>query len=235
MLLSSHTLVIISVLIFAILVSNPTFAYASGIQITSVLDAYGVQSDSSNEISMIKTSDGPCGLGVNANSNRIYVAHYRSNELSVIDGSANKILTTAPLSGIPCGLTIDPESNMIYVISEVGNFVSLIDGYTNSVRTTLPVANPYELAVNRNTNMVYVSNYKSDIVFVIKKDYSVDRPELLSPYVVGIIISVLAIAAAGGAVVYVLLRKKKSKMLAVSILFVILQDLKVFSSHIMMF
>ncbi|MGH9909570.1 MAG: YncE family protein, partial [Nitrososphaerales archaeon] len=159
----------------------------------------------------------------------LYVANSNSNYVSVIDTKSNSVVDDIPVGSHPSKVAVNPDTNMVYTLSTASNSTSIIDGSTNSVRTTLPVANPYELAVNRNTNMVYVSNYKSDIVFVINT--SVDRPWLLSPYVVGIIIiCVLTIAAAGGAVVYVLLRKKKSKMLGVSILFVILQDLKVFSS-----
>ena len=48
---------------------------------------------------------------------------------------------------------------MIYVANYDDNTTSVIDGKTNSVVKTVHVGkNPYGIAVNPNTNMIYVSN-----------------------------------------------------------------------------
>ena len=47
----------------------------------------------------LETGDGPRGLGINAFTNKIYVANYLSDSVSVIDGGTNTIEATILLDG----------------------------------------------------------------------------------------------------------------------------------------
>jgi YVTN family beta-propeller protein len=84
----------------------------------------------------------------------------------------------------PVGIVVNPNTNMVYVsgglsnttyIIEKGETYSLgktifyvIDGKTNSVVKTLPLSGlPGIVAVNPNTNMVYMPNYGSNTTYVI--------------------------------------------------------------------
>ena len=60
----------------------------------------------------------PLDVGVNASTNRIYVANSTSSTVSVIDGASNTVLST--ISGViswPYGVGVNSSTNRIYVSS----------------------------------------------------------------------------------------------------------------------
>jgi len=71
------------------------FTIISAVTIASLfilVNAFGAGPD-------LETGEGPRGLGINAFTNKIYVANYLSDTVSVIDGQTNSIETTIPLEG----------------------------------------------------------------------------------------------------------------------------------------
>ena len=78
-------------------------------------------------------------MAVNPNTNRIYVANYYSNNVSVIDGAGNTIVATVPVGNSPWGVAVDPNTNLIYVANYSSNSVSVIDGASNTVVGTIAV------------------------------------------------------------------------------------------------
>ena len=95
----------------------------------------------------------PVGVGVNQNTNMVYVTNHDSNTVSVIDGSTNAVVKTIPV-GYSL-VAVNPITNEIYVDNSYNN-VTVIDGTTNNVTTTIqiPVGGG---AVNVNTNKIYES------------------------------------------------------------------------------
>jgi len=73
----------------------------------------------------LETGDGPRGLGINAFTNKIYVANYISDSVSVIDGVTNTIEAIIQLEGggpfaVSSGATqvaVNPYYNLVYINS----------------------------------------------------------------------------------------------------------------------
>lgn len=113
--------------------------------------------------------DGKHIVAVNSTTHRVYVANSADNTVTVIDGTSNTVVATLPVGTTPSGIAVDATTNKIYVAnanpnSTTDRTVSVIDGATNAVSTvtlvSAPVSNksnPYDIAVNPQTNKVYVS------------------------------------------------------------------------------
>ena len=85
----------------------------------------------------LETGDGPRGLGVNSFTNKIYIANYLSDTVSVIDGETNTVEATIPIDGGggifvtsgPAGVAVNPYQNLIlclYNITKMLYFVVII-------------------------------------------------------------------------------------------------------------
>lgn len=109
----------------------------------------------------VNVSDGPVDIGVNPNTNLIYVGRtvHFGGQISVIDGATNSVSTIGGLGAHPISLAVDPVTNRIYVANQLSNNVSVIDGGTNSVVATIGgFVGPIGVAVNPLTNRIYVGN-----------------------------------------------------------------------------
>jgi YVTN family beta-propeller protein len=127
----------------------------------------------------------PTDISVNPHTNLIYVTSYnfssRSSTITVIDAKTNKVVDGILLqSQNGQFMAINPKSNRIYVDEynpdSGSNSITVIDAKTKKVVDKIGLRFVSEIAVNSNTNMVYVSNYDNDSVSVIdgKTDKVVD-------------------------------------------------------------
>jgi len=89
---------------------------------------------------------------VNRGTNKIYVANYANNTVTVIDGVTLQMSTMASPGG-PEGIAVNPVTNKIYVSNLLGT-VTVIDGATLSTRTVVGGGCPW-IAVNTVTNKIY--------------------------------------------------------------------------------
>lgn len=124
-----------------------------------------------NPGSIISVGTKPAGVGVNPNTNKIYVSNPESNTVSVRDGSSDTVIKTVPVGTYPIGVGVNPTTNRIYVANCGDNSVSVIDGSSDTVTATIPVeTNPSGIGVNPNPtfNKIYVANHGSDKVSVIR-------------------------------------------------------------------
>jgi YVTN family beta-propeller protein len=78
-------------------------------------------------IATIPVGHHPLGVGVNPITNRIYVANYGGDSVSVIDGAANTVSSTVPVGAFPWGVGVNPTTNRIYVANSWTYTVSVID------------------------------------------------------------------------------------------------------------
>jgi YVTN family beta-propeller protein len=99
----------------------------------------------------------PQSAAINAVTNKIYVANFKGNSVTVIDGATNTPITVAAGSG-PGEVAVNPVTNKVYVANVNGNSVTVIDGVTNTTTTVAVGANPGGIAVNPVTNKIYVAN-----------------------------------------------------------------------------
>src|SRR5205814_2130305 len=102
-------------------------------------DAFIAKIADPSVIATIGVGSSPAAVGVNPNTNRIYVANTNNNNVSVIDGSTNSVIATVAVGSVPIGVGVNPNTNRIYVANINNNTVSVIDGGTNSVIATVAV------------------------------------------------------------------------------------------------
>jgi YVTN family beta-propeller protein len=113
-------------------------------------------------------SANPIAFGFNSTNNKIYVANYGGNSVSIIDGTSNGVIAT--LTGsfyYPIAFTYNPTNNRIYCANN-STTVAVIDGASNMVIRTIPVgAQANAILYNPTNNKVYTSNRTSNNVSVI--------------------------------------------------------------------
>jgi YVTN family beta-propeller protein len=111
----------------------------------------------------------PCALVWNSQNNKVYCANYSSNNVTVIDGQTNSVITTITVGTNPYALVWNSQNNKIYCANFSSNNVTVIGGQTNSVITTITTGSgPNAFCWNSLQNRVYVANYNSSSVSVIR-------------------------------------------------------------------
>ncbi len=118
-------------------------------------------------IDTIPVGTGPFNAAVNPATNKIYVANFGANNVTVIDGTT-LAATTVTVGTTPYYVAINPLTNKIYITNSSSNSVSVIDGSSDSVVKTVMVGtHPYFLAINPANSQIYVANSNSNNVSVI--------------------------------------------------------------------
>lgn len=116
------------------------------------------------------TETDPWGVAVNPNTDTVYVVHGgESGSLSVIDGSSLNLIATVPIAGTNDGasVAVNTVTDRIYVTG-VAAGVTVISGANNAVLATIAVeSEPTAVAVNSQTNTIYVADGASNSVSVI--------------------------------------------------------------------
>lgn len=117
----------------------------------------------------------PRGLAVDSTRQRVYVANYGSDSVSVIDSNTNTVLQT--IGGITAanGITHDPQHNVIWVTNHSTDQVTPIQANADATAfTTLPPITvgdmPWGVTYDPVHNYIYVANSLSDSVTVINAE-----------------------------------------------------------------
>ena len=131
---------------------------------------------------MITGIQNPYGIAVNPNTSRIYVANWAPTSaglanatIFVIDGYSNKIIDAIKIGQAPDPqVVVNPQTNKMYVSSgpagyPMFNKVVVLDGTTDTVVDNISISAPSLLAINPNTNTVYVAhwNYPKGSLYVV--------------------------------------------------------------------
>jgi YVTN family beta-propeller protein len=112
----------------------------------------------------VSTGSMPDAVAIDGATNRIYVANYAADSVTVVDGATMKPVATVPVGTHPQALTVDGKRHIILVANTHSNSVTVIDK-DNRVVATLPGGtNPYAVAVDSDTGNAYVANYGSNPV-----------------------------------------------------------------------
>ncbi|UCG41895.1 MAG: YncE family protein, partial [candidate division WOR-3 bacterium] len=114
----------------------------------------------------VAVGDSPCAVAVNPVTNKVYVANYDGDNVTVIDGATNDTLSVQS-GDCPSAVAVNPVLNRVYVTNRGDSSVTVIDGATNSMLTARAGDWPHAVAANPVTNKVYVANYGSDNVTVL--------------------------------------------------------------------
>jgi YVTN family beta-propeller protein len=109
----------------------------------------------------------PQGFAYNPNNNKIYVANYSSNRLSIIQ-LPNYDVSNVQVGQGPKGIAYSPINNYVYVANSGSNDVTIINGATNAVVGTISnLPNPTTIFYGLNSNRLYVNSYNGDKVYII--------------------------------------------------------------------
>src|SRR5205085_11024628 len=71
--------------------------------------------------------------------NRLYVTNYLSNNVSVVDLNAGKVMATIPVGNGPTGLAVSADVEQVYVANSLSGTVSVISTAINQVTDTIPI------------------------------------------------------------------------------------------------
>lgn len=108
------------------------------------------------------TGSMPDAIAIDEAANRIYVANYVGDSVTVLDGATLKPVATVAAGHHPQALTVDGRRHRVFVANTHSNNVTVIDGTSNRVLATLPGGmNPYAVAIDPETGAAYVANYGS--------------------------------------------------------------------------
>lgn len=105
--------------------------------------------------------------------NRLYVTNFLSNNVSVVDLTAGKVMATIPVGKNPTGMAVSPDKEEVYVANMWSGTVSVISTAQNAVTHTIPIptfnepAVPFGLAMMPDGSKVYVTNLNDGTVRVI--------------------------------------------------------------------
>ena len=112
----------------------------------------------------------PKGIGVDANTNTLYVASRSENNVYVLDAATNAQITKIDVGQTPYGVAVDAEAKRAYVANADSGTLSVIDTDSNSVIATIDLGahtQPVQVAVNPDTKKVYVTLHSSSQLAVI--------------------------------------------------------------------
>ena len=153
--------------------TNKIYVTNSGSNSVSVID--GLRN---KVIANVSIGESPSDLIVDPNEPWIYVANFGPNTVSVIDGRTDKVVESISELGIsPIGLDLNPLTNTLYVSNQGSDTVSVIEYFTNetggfeyNVSANIQVGyfdSITGIAVDKDTNVIYVSLYNSNLVRII--------------------------------------------------------------------
>ena len=112
---------------------------------------------------ILPAGDIPCAVAVDSASNVLYVANYRGDSVTVLDGAKRRVIATVPVGKHPEAVAIDPVRHLVFVANSSDASITVIDAKTNGVLLTLPGGKaPYALAVVPGSDRLYVANNDSD-------------------------------------------------------------------------
>jgi len=141
--LQRHGLITVSA--FSVDETANTFAYQTDIQVGTSPQAYAFD-----------------GTGEN-----LYVGNYDTANVSVINLTQNKVITTIPLqSNEPCAFAL--VGTTLFVACSGDNRVCVIDTSTNTALDPITAGNrPFSLTLDQNNMRLFVTNFQDNSVTVI--------------------------------------------------------------------
>lgn len=138
-----------------------------------------INSATNNVIGAISVGSHPTAVAYNSNNNKAYVANRDDGSVSVIDGVTNTVSETIDVDPFPVDIAVNPNSNTVYVAhtqaanqsaeEKVSSYlISVIDGVSDKVVKKIELTSrPGSMVVSPRSDLVYVTNSRSDFVSVI--------------------------------------------------------------------
>ncbi len=140
----------------------------------------------SHPVATVQVGPGPFALAVNDLTHSIYVTDLLAHTVSIVDGATcnatdvagcGKHPAAVDVGETPGGVAVDTKTDTVYVTGQFSDDVSVLDGATCNATTTrgcrgrpvrvLAGAGARGIAVDEQTNTVYVADTAADAVSVI--------------------------------------------------------------------
>jgi YVTN family beta-propeller protein len=110
----------------------------------------------------VPTGAMPDAVAIDETANKIYVANYVGDSVTIIDGATMKPVATVAAGHHPQALAVDGKRHRIFVANTHSNNATVIDGATNRALGTIPSGtSPYAVAIDPDSGDAYVANYGS--------------------------------------------------------------------------
>jgi YVTN family beta-propeller protein len=123
-------------------------------------DTLVVYHENNGKTATVLTGSMPDAVAVDEAANKIYVANYAADSVTVIDGATMKPVATMAVGHLPQALAVDSKRHRVFIANTHSNDVTVIDGSTNRALATIPAGkNPYAVAVDPGNGDAYVANY----------------------------------------------------------------------------
>jgi YVTN family beta-propeller protein len=91
------------------------FLFNAGVAMFGSIAMIASQTYAASKVVSIPVGSVPTQIGLNATTNRIYVANLTSNNVSVIDGTTETVIATVPVGTAPADIGVNSTTNMVYV------------------------------------------------------------------------------------------------------------------------
>ncbi len=121
----------------------------------------------------------PISMVFNDDSSMLYVANYKSNNISLIRISDNFVTNVALTTSEPNSMVYQKALKRLFVACEGEDKVAMIDLSKNNAVTYIKVGNrPSQVLFNPNQEILFVANFGSNTVSIIDTAEGVARPPL---------------------------------------------------------
>jgi large repetitive protein len=107
-------------------------------------------------------------IAVDAATDTVYVAE-NSGAVAVISGASNTVIATISTAATGSSMAVDSATDTIYMAGPNSASVTVIDGTSNTVSATVSTGDgtdPYAVAVDQATDVVWVAESTGDIVAI---------------------------------------------------------------------
>jgi YVTN family beta-propeller protein len=130
------------------------------------LDLIGVANMTTYAV--IQVGSEPFGVAVDPSLREVFVTNSGSDNVTVINGTTQKLVASIPVGTSPEGIAYDPTDDRVYVANNGSNNLSVIRASTNRMIASLPMASgPAGVAWDPASDRVFVTDRAADQVTVV--------------------------------------------------------------------
>jgi YVTN family beta-propeller protein len=106
-------------------------------------------------------------LGIDVQSNHVFVANLESNSLSMLNARTGVRERSVRVGAAPNAVAVDPQARQVFVANSHGGTVSTLDAQSGSLMHTTPVGyDPIAVGVDARVDHVFVATYRGMVALL---------------------------------------------------------------------
>ncbi|KXP03311.1 YncE family protein [Tsukamurella pseudospumae] len=110
-------------------------------------------------VATVPVGRAPSAIAVHRTANKVYVANYTSESVTVIDGATNSVTSTVDLPGFrPSELEIDSTRDRLYIGSTAGRKIKILNTTTDEIIDTVTVGDGPFIAADQGRDTLHTAN-----------------------------------------------------------------------------